>query len=128
MILPVQHFTYAGLTPDTPDGTTNDTLQRFVSRLLVTEVSTSAVPLTSGDGQGVRVYPNPASTTAELELLIVPPNAHMLLRDALGRLVMQKDVQHHTTTFNLQTLPNGLYTLELRSNGTALHTRLAVQR
>ena len=108
---------YAGYT----DGTTNDPQQRFVSRLLVSELTVGAEERAM---PGIRVYPNPASTTATLELDVLPPHTQLVLRDALGREVLRRRVHAHTNVLNLQALPDGIYTLELRED----HKRISVQR
>ena len=108
---------YIGLN----DGTTNDPQQRFVSRLLVSELT---VGVEQRAMPGMRVYPNPASTTATLELDVLPPHTQLVLRDALGREVLRRRVHAHTNVLNLQALPDGIYTLELRED----HKRISVQR
>ena len=70
----------------------------------------------------MRVYPNPASTTATFELETVPPNAQVVLRDVLGREVQRQRVQDHYTTLNLAQA--GVYMVELWSGGE----RLSAQR
>ncbi|MBX2978521.1 MAG: T9SS type A sorting domain-containing protein [Flavobacteriales bacterium] len=136
-------FTYQGTTNATPlsiawnsdstalyingayagydDGTTNDPQQRFVSRLLVSELTVGAEERLM---PSLRVYPNPASTTATLELDVLPPHTQLVLRDALGREVLRQRVHAHTNVLNLQALPDGIYTLELREE----HKRISVQR
>lgn len=103
------------------DGTINDPQQRFVSRLLVSELTVGAEERAM---PGIRVYPNPASTTATLELDVLSPHAQLVLRDALGREVLRQRVHAHTNVLNLQALPDGIYTLELREE----HKRISVQR
>ena len=113
--------TYAGCS----DGTTNDTLQRFVSRLLVHEITTGAREQAL---RTVRVYPNPANSTATLELETQPVHAHVMLRDALGRVILRQHLPHRTATLELQTLPDGCYTLEVHAaDRPVVHQRLIVQ-
>ncbi len=107
------------------DGTTNDTLQRFVSRLLVHDIG-MAVP--EQEVPALRVYPNPAHSTATLELKTQPVHAHVLLRDALGRVTLRQALPDRTTTLELQTLPDGCYTLEVHAaDRPVVHQRLIVQ-
>jgi hypothetical protein len=103
------------------DCTTNDTLQRFVSRLLVTDLST-AVP--EHQQATTRLYPNPASSSTTLEVAALPNGAHVLLSDALGRELQRQQVLYHTTTLPLKHLSDGIYTIEVLSAGQ----RLAIQR
>lgn len=109
------------------DGTTNDTLQRMVSRLHGGEIGLgvasfaqpAVVPL---------VYPNPASSQAIVALDALPPNAQLLLRDALGREVLQQRITGHYTTLQLQHLPNGCYNLEVLGPASHIaHQRIVVQ-
>jgi uncharacterized delta-60 repeat protein len=114
------HGTYAGYT----DGTTNDPGQRFVSRLLVSELTVGVEEQATQQGPGLRVYPNPAGSRATVYLEHLPPNAHLLLRDALGRMAQQQRVHNHTTTLDLRSLAGGVYTVEVSSGGR----RVAVRR
>lgn len=111
--------TYAGYT----DGTITDPGQRFVSRLLVSELSTAVeehAPPT------LRLYPNPASSNATLQLEQVPPDAQLVLRDALGREVQRMRVSDHYTT--LPVGRSGVYVVELWGNGERVATqRLVVE-
>lgn len=109
--------TYAGCS----DGTTNDPQQRFVSRLLVSELTTGVV------GKAPRVVsirPNPASGTCTVELEELPLNAVLIVRDALGRERLRQPVRSHSTTLYLHTLSDGIYILELLTP----HKRVATQR
>jgi uncharacterized delta-60 repeat protein len=116
------HGTYAGYT----DGTTNDTLQRFVSRLLVEELSTG---VQEQEAPAMMLYPNPASTTAMLELDVLPPHAQLVLRDALGREVLRQGVSGHYTSVELHGLPEGCYSVELLTNAQRMaQRRVFVQR
>ena len=112
---------YVGLN----DGTINDPQQRFVSRLLVHEITTGAQEQALPT---VRVYPNPANSAATLELETQPVHAHVLLRDALGREILRQHLPDRATTLELQTLPDGCYTLEVHAADRPLvRQRLIVQ-
>ncbi len=100
------------------DGTTNDPLQRMVSRLH--GLSVGVAPLSPGERPGVRAYPNPASTQLTVELEQVPLGAVLLLRDALGREVMREGISGHYHVLRLQGLGSGLYLLELWRDGKRL--------
>lgn len=104
------------------DGTINDPAQRFVSRLLVSELTTGAASLSLGEGPGVRVYPNPANGSATLQLEQVPRDATLVLRDALGRVLLRQRVGGHYTTLSIEH--SGVYLVELWSFGE----RVATQR
>ncbi len=101
------------------DGSTNDPMQRMVSRLHGLNVGVQeqqALPW--------RVYPNPASTQLTVELEQVPPGGELLLRDALGREVRREGITGHYHTLDVHGLGGGLYLLEVLQGGR----RLAAQR
>lgn len=109
------------------DGTTNDTLQRMVTRLhggaigLGVAEQRPAVP-------AMRVYPNPASTSLTLELEEVPRHAELVLKDALGRAVLSQRVSAHFTYIDLTRLSDEVFHLELIRHGERIATqRLVVQ-
>jgi len=109
------------------DGTTNDTLQRMVTRLHGGEIGLG-VAQASVPTPAMRVYPNPASTQVTVELDALPPNAQLLLRDALGREVHRQRIAGHYTTLQLQHLPNGCYNLEILGPASRIaHQRIHVQ-
>lgn len=73
-------------------------------------------------GGSVHVFPNPSSGTVTVSCEHQPTNAQLMVRDALGRLVMRQDVYDQHTTL---TLPRrGMHMVELWEHGV----RLAVQR
>ncbi|MBX2980009.1 MAG: T9SS type A sorting domain-containing protein [Flavobacteriales bacterium] len=101
------------------DGTTNDTQQRMVSRLYGLNVG---VP--EQEQLRLEVFPNPASTQLTVQLEHQLPGAVLLLRDALGREVLQQRVAGHYNTLAVQGLAPGVYLLELWGDGR----RMAKQR
>ncbi len=114
------HGVYHGYS----DGTTNDPTQRFVSRLYGLDVGVREL-----EQLRMEVYPNPASTYVVVELQ--EPLAHgvLVLRDALGRAVLQQRVVGYYNTMNTNGLGNGVYLIELWSNGERRATRkLVVQQ
>ena len=98
---------YTGYT----DGTTTDPLQRFVSRLHVGDITTSAPPLSVAEELGVRVYPNPSSGPVNVALQHLPRNTQLVLRDALGKEVHRQHITSHYTT--LSVAQSGVYMVEL---------------
>ena len=103
------------------DGTTNDTQQRFVTRLHVGDITTSQEQV-QGQEAGMRLFPNPSSGMVTLALEQVPQNALLVVRDALGRDVQQQRVTDHYTILSLTQA--GVYMVELWSGGE----RLSAQR
>ncbi|MBK9147945.1 MAG: T9SS type A sorting domain-containing protein [Flavobacteriales bacterium] len=52
----------------------------------------------------------------------------LLLRDALGSVLMRRTFSGTSASLDLNTLANGLYILEVHLDGRVLHQRLVVQR
>lgn len=109
------HGVYHGYS----DGTTNDPTQRFVSRLYGLDVG-----VREHAQARMGVYPNPASSHMTVELEEMPTQGLLLLRDALGREVMQQRVAGYQNTVPLHGLGGGVYLLELWAGGE----RRAAQR
>ncbi|HRD54307.1 MAG TPA: T9SS type A sorting domain-containing protein [Flavobacteriales bacterium] len=108
------------------DGTTNDTLQRMVTRLHGGEIGLG-VPQAGSTKPVMRLYPNPASTTVVVELGEVPRHAELVLRDALGRVVLRRRLTAHATAVELG-VPGGVYMAEvLQSGRPRLIERLVVE-
>ncbi|HRD51933.1 MAG TPA: T9SS type A sorting domain-containing protein [Flavobacteriales bacterium] len=115
------HRTIAGITPAPDgqyyiwgayhgydDGTTNDTLQRMVSRLHGFNLGVQEVERTH-----VRVYPNPAHDNVTIETTEYLPGAVVVVRDALGRVVLQKAQTSQVTHLSTRTLSDGIYSIQL---------------
>ncbi|MCB9184291.1 MAG: T9SS type A sorting domain-containing protein [Flavobacteriales bacterium] len=114
--------TYTGYS----DGTTNDPLQRFVTRLHVGDITTGSAPLSLVEGPGVRVYPNPSIGSVTVQLETLPQDAQVVVRDALGREVQRQRLTDHYTTLSMTH--SGVYMLEVWSAGERLSTqRLVVE-
>ncbi len=109
--------TYLGYT----DGTTNDPTQRFVSRLYGLNVG-----ITERERITFKLYPNPASTQLTVELERMPAQGELLLRDALGRVVLRERVGTYHNTIGLHGLGSGVYLLELWSKGQRLESERVV--
>lgn len=75
------------------------------------------------DASGLRYYPNPATQFLQLE-----HNKYILeylrLYDFSGRLVQQLQPQSYQTQLDLSGIASGIYTLEVRSNGSLEHFQI----
>lgn len=106
------------------DATISDPSQRFVSRLFGGDLTTGYSM--SAPKQAFMLYPNPSSGSATLQVDQLPPDAQLVLRDALGREVLRRRVSDHYTTLMLGQ--SGVYVVELWSQGRRLSTqRLVVE-
>jgi len=95
------------------DGTTNDTLQRMVSRLYGANVGMSDA---KEPPARLDVFPNPAEDRITVR---VPPsrgNGRILLGDAQGRVLEDVRTSGNGTILPVGHLAAGLYTLEFRSD------------
>ncbi len=116
--------TYAGYT----DGTINDTLQRFVSRLLVEVDTTVGINATKAPAI-FSLHPNPASGMVHITLAGPAPNGLAQVRDALGRLVYVQQITNTHSTLDLQALSDGLYFVSISTHELHLPAqRLVLQR
>jgi hypothetical protein len=101
------------------DGTTNDPLQRFVTRLHGPDFSTG-VEATAEDPGSLRVYPNPASSQVVVEIpALQARNAELVLKDAMGRVVLRRNIsgQQGQVVLAVESLAEGLYLLEVLQDG-----------
>jgi len=114
------HYYIWGVYTGYDDGTTNDTLQRFVTRLHVGDITTGTTSATPQPA--FSLYPNPGSGRATLQLEQVPRNAQLVLRDALGRVILRQRLSDHYTDLTLGC--SGVYLLELWDGDR----RMATQR
>lgn len=113
------------------DGTTNDTLQRFVTRLYGPDFTTAVVEDVSEPG-AFALYPNPASGKVHLAL---PQETgyrplQVRLRDMSGRsiLLQSGNVAGQSLEIDLRSLASGLYVVELLESNTRLNAqRLVIQ-
>jgi len=122
-----EHYLIWGAYHGYSDGVIHDTLQRFVTRLHVGDFTTGASHAASASS--FLLYPNPSSGSATLQLEHVPQDAQLVLRDALGREVLCQRVSGHYTSLQLNAFTDGLYAVELLSNGERMGTqRLVLQR
>ncbi|HRH39964.1 MAG TPA: T9SS type A sorting domain-containing protein, partial [Flavobacteriales bacterium] len=109
---------YAGYS----DGTTNDTLQRFVTRLFVGDITTGVATRT--EDPLFTLYPNPTSGSVTLTLEQVPKSATLVVRDALGCVMQRHRLSDHYTTLTLAN--SGVYVVELWSNGECVAAQRVV--
>ena len=109
------------------DGITNDLSQRFVSRLFGEDISTAVEG--ERDTADLHVYPNPASGHVTVELNGPVASGEFLLRDALGREVLQQRITGPRHVLDVAGLAEGIYLIEVQSQeGWQGAQRLVVQR
>ena len=110
------------------DGTTNDPLQRFVTRLYGPDFSTG-VAQQAEPINGLSVYPNPASgaVTIAFDTGTIQGAGAIEVRDIFGRVVHRATVSGSKgqVVWDCRSIPAGTYTTLLRS---ATGTQLVVER
>jgi len=102
------------------DGTTNDTLQRFVTRLYGPDTPTIVKPPTQQE-RAFGLFPNPASeqVTFTYTFRAAPKNAYINVQDAVGKEVAQLTMPNEQGQLVLDTrqLGSGVYTVRYSNAG-----------
>ena len=119
--------TYAGYT----DGTTNDPDQRFVSRLLVSELSVGVQEQTPPQAT-LLLWPNPSNQQTWLAYSLPGHSGpvQLRIRDAQGRLAhsIQASGEEGQVVWDTRDVAPGIYTVELLRDGHVERTeRLVIQ-
>ncbi len=115
------------------DGNGNDNTQEYVLNVS----GGSGVPVVAVAGNGLRLMqnvPNPATTTTSLGYVI--PSAGTVtveLFSVNGEKVLSMDkgsveAGEHRVDLDVSSLPNGIYTVRLTSNGTSVARTISVTR
>jgi len=73
----------------------------------------------------VLVYPNPSDGTFNISLPD-KENFDLVLNNSLGEEILRESVSGNSYTINQNTLPNGMYTLNINSNGKNRHIKIIV--
>ncbi len=113
------------------DGTTNDTLQRFVTRLYGPNFTTGVVERPAAEKK-FNTYPNPTNglVTFAYDLEQPTKEVYVVVRDLFGRTVVQLPMKNQRGQLEFDTggLAKGLYTVSFTSAGRAMYTdKLIVQ-
>jgi uncharacterized delta-60 repeat protein len=112
------------------DGTTNDPLQRFVTRLYGPDFSTGVEGTLTGQ-DALRVYPNPASSQVVVEIpTLHARNVELVLKDAIGRPVLRQNIAgvQGQLVLDIAAIAKGAYILEVHyGKGERLVEKLVVQ-
>ena len=84
----------------------------------------------------IAIYPNPINNeiNIEMDLSLNQKEISFIIFNSLGQKVIHKSLNnvtigHQKGTLNLQDLPNGIYTLEIKlENGKAVFQKLIIQK
>ncbi len=77
---------------------------------------------------GFRLYPNPTNGMLYVESHVFGENVTIKIMNALGQLVQTELLQAHKTSLAVEHLPNGLYFVQVISNGKALEANRFVKQ
>lgn len=107
------------------DGMVNDTLQRLISRLHIPDLSTALAPRVIPNAPKLlSLAPNPASTwvVVSYDLLVMPAECEVLVRDLAGRVVLSKRLEEIKAELLLdtRTLSPGTYVVDITSRKRSL--------
>ena len=78
----------------------------------------------SGTTNILSVFPNPASSDATLILERFVPNAEVILYNQLGQVVLTQKMETLTTTISIQSLPKGMYFVQVKGNNEVFSRKL----
>ncbi len=111
------------------DGIINDTLQRFVSRLLVEEDTTVGISTAVRNTANFSLHPNPSSGHVHINFEQPTTNGVAQVWDALGSLVYVQHITATNSTLDLRALSDGLYFVSISAHDLHLPAqRLVLQR
>jgi hypothetical protein len=98
----------------------------------VVESEATAITPSSAHKGILEVYPNPLEAGSYLRFDLNGPivdAASVEIHDAMGRLVMRRDITTHTGLFQLErNLPAGIYVASLRNGGSVIGSQKLIQR
>jgi subtilisin-like proprotein convertase family protein len=78
--------------------------------------STAQAIISKKDG-GIKIYPNPATTTLQLIGNSTYKNASVQILNSKGQLMQSSTLINTNTTLNIETLPTGIYLLKISKDG-----------
>jgi len=76
----------------------------------------------------LKVYPNPASTTAQVNLPAEWLGGQLEMTDCSGRIILANSIQLSTIALDLQGCANGMYMLRVTKGGRSMVQRMVVNR
>lgn len=75
----------------------------------------------------IQLFPNPTSGELRLEIIDLPPDGSLRIRDAHGVIMVEKDIKGKQIAIDLSSLSPGIYLTEIKA-GNELITRKVVVR
>jgi len=77
---------------------------------------------------GLKLYPNPAQNVLTVQTNTNLPNAHYSILNEIGALVQTGYLAGATTDIRLNILPNGIYFLQVESNGERINRKFVISK
>ncbi len=90
-------------------------------------VQTTGIPLSLGEGQGVRLYPNPNNGSFVIEPNNNAAKQTMQVYDVTGKLVLTQTI-NGKTNIDASSLSEGVYNISIISNEGVVNKRLVIVR
>ena len=75
----------------------------------------------------IAVYPNPACSTVHVRIPAQKGGADVMLYDVTGRMVLAEMDVVDAVDLNINTLPNGFYTLMIRNGSSTYKKKIVIQ-
>jgi hypothetical protein len=76
---------------------------------------------------GMHIWPNPAGNQLHIEGMF--PIDNMTIRDITGKIVLQNELAaKHYAFINLESIPSGVYTIEVSNSGVRIAQKLIVSK
>ena len=123
-----REYTQITTAPNIPADYTNAYI--YVDDFYIADC-TNALPNTTSTKPFIRLFPNPtaSNTTCEFRFPAASGKAVVSLTDVSGRVLFEIETENALVELPTSTLTNGLYFVQLKSNGRVLESqKLLVQR
>jgi hypothetical protein len=122
----------SGATSQTYTGTTNASYAVAITLNGCTDTSVCRLTQLTGiasfiSGSSVDVYPNPTNGVFSIEVKSSEKQT-MQVFDVTGKLVLSQVIQRGKTNVDASSLPNGVYNINIISNGNIVNQRLVITK
>ena len=108
------------MTIETPTGEKSFALDEIQGLSFVKQDNFTDIAV--GDGDKIRLYPNPVKDELELNVQIPTKGLTYRMYDLSGKLLQSKAVRSATTKINVKTFPSGVYIFKLEQNGKEIQS------
>jgi PKD repeat protein len=96
---------------------------RTSDALTLTPVSVSSI----SNASHIRVYPNPAKNSLNIDMVDLNNNAFVELFDITGRLYINEVIER-SSTLDISQLPNGIYMLRIVADDGIYHQKVVIEK